>query len=100
MSNLIDRLFLPFALVELVGTVEDEAGDGTDVAVGVHNAGGDDDGHWFVDAEGVGLEDTIRRRGGPVVPEKQFEIRWADEAEVVGLGHMLMGATGDAGQGQ
>src|SRR5437867_1251101 len=73
-ANLIDRLFASGALVETVRTVEHNPLLAADVLVSVYHAGWDDEQHWLVGADDVGLMRQVGRRRGPVVPEVHLEV--------------------------
>lgn len=98
MPDLIRLLLSVPSAVELVREVEDETAFRADVPVAVNHSMGHDD------QPGGGLSrDELHaviegRRGGPVVPEDDQEIRWAEKAEAVSLFDVLMRAACDTGQ--
>ncbi len=98
-TDFIDRIFLPPALKKLVWAVENEALSIACVFVSMNNAWWNDQKHGSIDANEFDLFVTIGWGVFSCIPEIDFEVGGADEAETIGLLVVFVWSACNAGFG-
>src|SRR5437588_2355896 len=89
-ADFIDWILSAGAFVQAVGAVEDQAGLGADVFVGVHDTGRHDQSHGIIGAHDFHLACEIGLGLWSIVPKIHLEIRRPKKAEAIRLISMFV----------